>query len=108
MKLLVLALLAAPALSACALGGAGPAADATATPADPALEGLPPGEARDMLAGVCTECHDLGGLDAYRGYWGYGQWRDMVQTMIDHGAKLDERQANVLADYLTEHFGPDA
>lgn len=108
MKHLVLAALLAPMLSACALGGREAAPVVAAAPSDPVLAGLPPGEGRDLLAGVCTRCHDLGGVEAFRGYWGYDQWRDMVRTMVDHGAELDDGQADRLADYLTAHFGPDA
>lgn len=108
MKVFVVVALLASALSACTLGRADPGAGVAAGPADPALAGLPPGEGYDLLADVCTQCHDLGGVEAFKGYWDYDQWRDMVATMIDHGAELDAEQADVLAVYLTENFGPDA
>jgi hypothetical protein len=108
LKAFVLTLLGAPALSACALGGGSASGAPAAALSDPALAELPPGGARDLLANACTTCHDLGGLSAYRGYWGYEQWRDMVQTMIEHGAELDGGQAETLAQYLTANLGPDA
>jgi hypothetical protein len=58
-----------------------------------------------ILATVCTECHDLGGVEAFRGYYDADQWRDMVVTMVEHGAKLDERQIDVLVDHLAEAYG---
>ena len=33
-------------------------------------------------------------------------WSELVDTMIAHGAKLDETEAAALVDYLVEHFGP--
>jgi hypothetical protein len=48
----------------------------------------------------------LGGLAPFRGYYDAARWRRLVDTMIAHGAKLDETQATVLVDYLAEHFGP--
>ena len=93
------ALFAGAILAACA--------SAPSAPLDPALDGLPSGEARSLLANVCTTCHDLGGLQAYKGYYGAEQWRDMVATMIDHGAELEPDEADAVVAYLTEHFGPD-
>jgi cytochrome c5 len=88
------ALLLAATLAACA---------AMREPADRAAP-----DGRALLERVCTTCHDLGGLDAYKGYWGERQWADMVDTMIDHGAELDDAEVAVLVDYLTATFGPDA
>lgn len=69
---------------------------------------LPAGEGRGILERDCTGCHDLNGLWAYKGYYDEQRWRAMIDTMIDHGAELDEREAAALASYLVEHFGPDS
>jgi mono/diheme cytochrome c family protein len=65
-------------------------------------------DGRVILEAACTSCHDLGGLDAYKGYYRAEQWLDLVTTMIEHGAKLDDRQVAVLVDYLTESYGPQS
>lgn len=67
---------------------------------------LPPGTGRAILEAECTSCHDLGGLWAYQGYYDEALWRGLVETMIAHGAALDESEARDVVDYLVEHFGP--
>ena len=71
-----------------------------------AVATFPPGPGRDVLAAACTNCHDLGGIEPFRGYYDAARWRRLVDTMIAHGAKLDETETDVLVDYLVEHFGP--
>ena len=66
---------------------------------------LPEGEGRALLLAACTRCHDLRGLPAYKGYWSRQRWRDMLVTMVKNGAPLSNEQADVLAEYLAEHFG---
>ena len=73
---------------------------------DPALASLPAGEGRAILQAACTTCHDLGGLQAYKGYYDADHWRGMVAIMIDHGAEVETGQVPVLVEYLTTHFGP--
>jgi len=71
-----------------------------------AVATFPPGPGRDVLAAACANCHNLGGIEPFRGYYDAARWRRLVDTMIAHGAKLDETETDVLVDYLVEHFGP--
>ena len=64
------------------------------------------GEGARLVATVCAQCHNLGGLEAFKGYWDRDQWRDLVVTMVDHGAELDDRQIDVVAEHLTARYGP--
>jgi cytochrome c5 len=94
------------------LGGAGLSAAAAAStealgPRDPGID-LPAGEGRAVLERSCTNCHDLAGLAAYKGYYDAGRWRALIDTMVSHGAQLDEAESALLTDYLVEHFGPSA
>lgn len=70
----------------------------------PGIE-LPEGQHRALVERVCTRCHDLKGLQAYKGYWNREQWKAMVDTMVKHGASLGPDQSSHVIDYLTEHFG---
>jgi hypothetical protein len=80
-------------------GGIGTAAQAT--PEDE----LPEGAGKKILQASCTSCHALTEVTKFKGYYTRPQWRDVVQTMEDYGAKLQPGEAEVLADYLAEHLG---
>ena len=69
---------------------------------------LPDSEGRTLVERACTGCHDLGGLDAYKSYWGRVQWKAMIDGMVKNGAVLQPAEQEVVADYLTRHFGPAA
>jgi len=66
---------------------------------------LPEGEGKKILVASCTSCHDLSEVTKFRGYYDRSQWRDIVVTMMDYGAPVNEKQVDVLADYLAEHLG---
>ena len=95
------AALAAAALSVAAWSGA---AQASATHAAPDDE-LPDGPGKKILQASCTSCHALDEVTKFKGYYSRAQWKDVVQTMVDYGAKLQPGEMDVLADYLTEHLG---
>jgi hypothetical protein len=68
--------------------------------------GLPPGQGAAILARACTTCHNLQGLWAYQGYYNERRWRELVETMVAHGASVKEPEKTELVAYLVEHFGP--
>ena len=68
-------------------------------------EDLPDGEGKKILVASCTACHDLSEVTKFRGYYDRKQWRDIVVTMMDYGAPVDEKQVDILADYLATHLG---
>lgn len=101
---------ASAALVACCLNNAwclAAAPDESGIPRryDPNID-LPESEGRELVLRACVKCHELGGLDAYRGYWGLAQWREMVVGMVKNGAELLPAEQEVVAAYLTRHFGP--
>jgi competence protein ComEA len=65
----------------------------------------PEGEGKKILIASCTSCHDLTEVTKFRGYYDREQWRDIVVTMKEYGAPVDERQVDVLAEYLARHLG---
>lgn len=65
---------------------------------------LPEGAGKPILQAKCTSCHALDELPKFRRY-NREEWRNLVVTMRDYGATVDEREIDVLADYLVEHFG---
>lgn len=68
---------------------------------------LPSGDAQVLVFNACTICHNLNGLQAYKGYWNRQRWLTMVETMITYGAELDSVETQQVVDYLLEHFGPE-
>ena len=66
---------------------------------------LPDGDGKKILLVACTNCHDLTEVTKLRGYYTRAQWRDVVVTMKEYGATVDDKQVEVLADYLVQHLG---
>ena len=87
-------------MAACAARQAPVAASRTA-----AAEALPDGAGRQLLQTHCTWCHDLGEVTKFNGYYDRAQWRDIVVTMVDYGAKVEKNDVEVLSDYLAQHLG---
>jgi hypothetical protein len=68
-------------------------------------EELPEGEGKRILLTSCTACHELREVTKFRGYFTRAQWRDLIVTMVEYGAPVNQKQIDVLTDYLTLHFG---
>jgi cytochrome c5 len=68
-------------------------------------ESLPDAPGKRVLQASCTTCHDLGEVTKFRGYYDRAQWRDIVVTMVEYGAKLEKNDIEVLSDYLVQHLG---
>jgi cytochrome c5 len=68
-------------------------------------EALPGGAGKQILQASCTSCHDLGEVTKFRGYYNRAQWHDIVVTMVQYGAEVEEKDVEVLTDYLLEHLG---
>jgi mono/diheme cytochrome c family protein len=66
---------------------------------------LPEGEGKRILVAACTSCHGLDYVAKLNGYYTRAQWRDVVNTMVEYGTKLEQKEEEVLVDYLTQHFG---
>ena len=81
-----------------------PAPEAT-TAAAASSEQLPDGAGRQILMSACVTCHGLREVTKFRGFYTRTQWRDIVLTMMDYGAPVSEKDAEVLTDYLTAHLG---
>ena len=68
-------------------------------------EELTQGPGRQILMRACVSCHNLREVTKFRGFYARPQWRDVVVTMMDYGAPVNEKEVEVLSDYLTEHLG---
>jgi competence protein ComEA len=70
-----------------------------------AADQLPEGPGRQILMRACVSCHNLREVTKFNGFYARPQWRDVVLTMVDYGAPLNEKEIEVLSDYLVEHLG---
>src|SRR6266446_2806162 len=64
---------------------------------------LPPGEGKDTVQRICSECHGLDYLtrrDRTR-----AAWQDAVDTMVARGAKGSADELRSVVRYLVENFG---
>jgi hypothetical protein len=66
---------------------------------------LPDGAGKKILLRACTTCHDLDEVVKFKGYYTLKQWRDIVVTMKEYGASLDDGEVDVLAEYLAGAIG---
>ena len=66
---------------------------------------LPEGDGKTILQASCTACHDLTEVTKFKGFYTRDDWRDVVRTMIEYGAKVKESDVDVLVDYLARNLG---
>ena len=66
---------------------------------------LPDGPGKKVLLRACTTCHDLDEVTKFKGYYTRAQWKDIVVTMKEYGASLEDGEVDVLSDYLAEVLG---
>ena len=93
-----------PAVAAGALAGVTLLAPAL-TGAAAQKDDLPDGDGKTILLTSCTTCHDLTEVTKLRGFYTRAQWRDVIVTMKEYGAMVDEKQVETLADYLGQNLG---
>ena len=66
---------------------------------------LPDGDGKKILQASCTTCHDLTEVTKFKGFYTRDDWRDIVKTMVEYGAKVKESDVDVLVDYLARNLG---
>lgn len=76
---------------------------AVASGAEPASE-LPPGPGHDVTVQVCLECHPADIITRRR--LSPADWKDMVDVMVNHGAKADDKQKAEIVEYLSRILPP--
>lgn len=64
---------------------------------------LPPGEGRETLQKVCTQCHDIESIPRLR--YSREDWSNLVYSMKDMGADATGPELEQIVDYLTKNFG---
>jgi cytochrome c5 len=64
---------------------------------------LPDGEGKNLYNSLCSSCH---GAEVIMSKSGKDDWKNTIARMVSYGASIDPKQTEILADYLTMHFGP--
>ena len=67
-------------------------------------QALPEGKGKDVVEEHCTVCHGTANFTSSR--FSRQDWEFVVNDMIDRGAQINEDDAKIIVDYLTEQFGP--
>jgi len=67
---------------------------------------LPPGPGHDVTAQTCLACH---GADTItQRHLSSTDWKELVDVMVNFGAKADDKQKAEIVDYLSRTFPPVA
>ena len=65
---------------------------------------LPQGNGKDMVEGICTQCHQVNMITGSSGYTHDG-WKELTSTMIDLSSNPDARET--MLQYLATNFPPN-
>jgi virginiamycin B lyase len=75
------------------------------TPFAAEAQGLPDGPGKDLVAGVCTACHQTNEILRSSGYTREG-WKELVGTMVNLSGSPDKQDE--ITQYLAAHFPPNS
>ena len=64
---------------------------------------LPDGAGKQLVEGICTQCHQTNMITQSSGYTRDG-WKELTDTMINLASVPDQQKA--VLDYLAEHYAP--
>ena len=67
---------------------------------------MPEGEGKNLAVEYCQDCHELSNI--VHMHQSADDWKDTVDTMIDHGARIPPEKVDTLVKYLGENFGRKA
>jgi len=73
-----------------------------AAPAPVTSQTLPPGEGRDAVLLVCTQCHSLNRLTKIK--LTAAQWENALYDMIARGAPVQRDDLDTIKNYLIDNF----
>jgi cytochrome c5 len=69
-----------------------------------AQDELPAGAGKDLVAKVCTVCHDTARIISKK--WTKAEWNDTVDKMAARGAMASDEEFDAIVTYLAKNFGP--
>ena len=66
---------------------------------------LPDGVGKELVANVCTQCHELTRIVSKKRT--KEEWNDTVDKMAARGAKASDEEFETIVAYLAKNFGKD-
>src|SRR5262249_41240290 len=66
---------------------------------------LPDGDGKEVLLNICTQCHDLQRVRRTR--LNAEGWAEILQTMLNEGAPLTDKDFATVLRYLARNFRPE-
>ena len=66
---------------------------------------LPEGPGKDLVAKVCTVCHELARITSKKKT--KAEWNDTVDKMAMRGAMATDEEFEMIVAYLAKNFGKD-
>lgn len=82
----------------------------TATIATPLLaqspDAPPQGEGLELIERSCINCHDIYMITSKRKT--PQEWAALLGVMVDRGADVTPEEMQVIEEYLSQHFAPNA
>ena len=87
--------------------GAGQSGAAEAASQEDEYQGLPPGEGRDEVFGLCGACHSMM-LVTQQGL-SRSTWAEVLEFMVEEQemAELEPEDEKLVLNYLARFYGPD-
>ena len=74
-------------------------------PASVPLSVLPEGKGREVVIQQCALCHPIDLVIQQRRT--QDEWDTLISRMVDHGARANEAEQQVIFEYLVLHFGKE-
>jgi virginiamycin B lyase len=68
--------------------------------------GLPDGNGKDLVAGICAGCHAIDLITRSSGY-SRDHWKELIGTMVDLSAPSAQETQAAITQYLAEKFPPN-
>ncbi len=59
--------------------------------------------AHQLVADVCTSCHDLARVKAQA--LSKEEWTGLIKGMLSEGTVVSDEEMDLIVDYLARHFG---
>lgn len=70
----------------------------------PVAKSLPDGPGMAQVVTACAACHPIGVVTAQ--HYSTEKWGQVVDIMVDRGAKVSDADNDLVVAYLARNFGP--